>query len=315
MDKQREYYDVVIIGGGSTGLTAGIYCARAELKTLIIEKGLIGGLATSTSEIENYPGFPDSISGPDLMNLFHKQAKKFGVHFKNTDVKSVNLTDDIKTVETFRNIYEAEAVIIVTGGKPRLTGAVNEEKFLYGKGISFCATCDAAANKDKTVMIVGNGDSAIEEGIFLTKFAKKVIVSVTRDTGNMRCHFAARKAALKNEKMEFIWNTKVHSFESEGELLEKVTLINTKTKDLIPFDIDTCFLFIGYNPDTELFKNQIDMNSDGYIITNEKMETNIKGVYCAGDVRDKPLRQVSTAVGDGAVAGYCAEKYISENKN
>ena len=163
-------------------------------------------------------------------------------------------------------------------------------------------------------MVVGNGDSAIEEGIFLTKFAKKVIVSVTRDTGNLKCHKAAREEAFSNEKMEFIWNTRVHSFESNGELLEKVILKNTKTEELIPFDVDSCFLFIGYNPDTEIFKNSVNMNSDGYIITNEKMETNINGVFCAGDVRDKPLRQVATAVSDGAVAAFYAEKYISEMK-
>ncbi|RRD39644.1 FAD-binding protein [Leptotrichia sp. OH3620_COT-345] len=315
MDKTKEFYDVVIIGGGSAGLTAGIYCGRAKLNTLIIEKSLIGGLATYTNEVENYPGFPEKITGTELMNLFHKQAKKFGVKFKQTPVRAVNLTHERKTVETFRNIYEAKAVIIASGGKPRLTNAPNEEKFLYGKGISFCATCDAAANIDKTVMVVGNGDSAIEEGIFLTKFAKKVIVSVTRDVGNLKCHHAAKEEAFKNKKMEFIWNTRVHSFESKGEFLEKVILKNTKNDKLLSFKVDTCFLFIGYNPDTEIFKNIVNMTSDGYIPTNEKMETNIKGVYCVGDARNKSLRQISTAVNDGAIAGYYAEKYISENGN
>ncbi|WP_278245003.1 NAD(P)/FAD-dependent oxidoreductase [[Clostridium] dakarense] len=173
MEKKVEQFDVVIIGGGAAGLTAAIYCGRARLKTLLIEKSLIGGLATYTNEIENYPGFPDGTTGLELMDLFHKQAKKFGVKFKLTDVKGVTLEKDKKVVETFRVNYEAKVVIVASGGKPRLTGAKNEEDYLYDKGISFCATCDAAANTDKTVMVIGSGDAAIEEGIFLTKFAKK----------------------------------------------------------------------------------------------------------------------------------------------
>jgi thioredoxin reductase (NADPH) len=176
VEKKHEYYDVIVIGGGPAGLTSAIYSGRAKLKTLLIEKSLIGGLATYTNEIANYPGFPEGISGTELTKLFHKQAKNFEVSFKLTDVKSVNFKKEDKIVETFRIIYHAKAVIIATGGKPRLTKAANEENFLYDKGISFCATCDAAYYTDKTVMVIGSGDAAIEEGIFLTKFAKKVIV-------------------------------------------------------------------------------------------------------------------------------------------
>ena len=311
MEKKTLQYDVVIIGGGAAGLTAGIYCGRAKLKTLIIEKTLVGGLATYTNEIENYPGFPEGATGLGLMDLFHKQAKKFGVDFKLTDVRSVSLEGDIKKVETFRNIFEAKAVIIASGGKPRLTGAKNEELYLYDKGISFCATCDAAANTGKTVMVIGSGDAAIEEGMFLTKFADKVIVSVMHENGKMDCNEIAKAQALANPKMEFMWNTVVDSFEGE-ERLGKVVLKNVKTEEKIPVTVDSCFLFIGYLPNTEIFKGMLDMNRGGYLITNERMETNIPGVYAVGDVRDKFLKQVATAVGDGAVAGYGAEKYLSE---
>lgn len=313
MEKKHEYYDVIIIGGGASGLTSAIYCGRAKLKTLLIEKSLIGGLATYTNEIANYPGFPEGISGTELTNLFHKQAKNFGVNFKLTDVKSVNLEDEDKLVETFRVTYHAKTVILSTGGKPRLTQAVNEEEFLYDKGISFCATCDAAYYTDKTVMVIGSGDAAIEEGMFLTKFAKKVIVSVIHDEGIMDANKIAQDQAMKNPKMDFVWNTVANSFEGD-ERLRTVVLKNIKTGELINVDVDGCFLFIGYLPNTEIFKGQIELNPQGYIKTNEKMETNIEGVFAVGDVRDKFLKQVSTAVGDGAIAGVGAEKYIAESE-
>jgi len=301
----------VIIGGGASGLSAGIYCGRARLKTLIIEQALVGGIATNTSEIENYPGFPEGISGIDLMNLFAQQAKKFGVKFKLTDVKSVDLAGDVKIVETFRNRYEAKAVIICNGSKPRVVGVPSEEQFI-GKGIAFCATCDAAANTGKEVLVIGSGDAAIEEGIFLTKFADKVTVSVLHEEGVMDCNEIAKAAALANPKMEFIWNTLPEEFVGE-ERLNGVILKNTKTNELIKVDVDSCFLFIGYLPNTEIFREQVELNKPGYVITNEKMETNIPGVFAAGDVRDKFLKQVATAVGDGAIAGYGAEKYIAES--
>ena len=312
-EKKREKYDVVIIGGGAAGLTAAIYCGRAQLNTLLIEKSLIGGLATYTNEIENFPGFPEGSSGLGLMELFHKQAKKFGTKFKLTDVKSVKLEGEVKEVETFRNIFECRTVIIASGGRPRITGAQNEEKYLFDKGISFCATCDAAANTDKTVMVIGSGDAAIEEGTFLSKFAKKIIVSVIHDTGKMDCNEIAKDQAMANPKMEFAWNTMVSSFEGE-EHLEKVVLKNLKTGELVPYEVDTCFEFIGYVPNTEIFKEtDLQMTKQGYIVTNENMETGIPGVFACGDVREKDLKQVATAVGDGAQAGVGAEHYIAES--
>ncbi len=311
-EKKVEKYDVVIIGGGASGLTAGIYCGRARLNTLIIEQALVGGIATNTNDIENYPGFPEGVSGIGLMDLFQKQAKKFGVKFKLTNVKTVDLDGDVKVVETFRNRFEAKAVIICNGSKPRLTGAENEEMFM-GKGIAFCATCDAAANTDKEVVVVGSGDAAIEEGMFLSKFASKVTVSIIHDEGIMDCNEIAKAAALANPKMHFIHNTVVERFEGD-ESVNRVVLKNLRSGESIPIDCATCFLFIGYLPNTEIYKGVVDMTNRGYMITNDNMETNVPGVFAAGDVRDKFLRQVATCVGDAAIAGVMAEKYIAESE-
>ena len=236
-----------------------------------------------------------------------------GVKFKLTAVKSVDLMGKEKIVETFRDKYIAKTVIIATGGRPRVTGALNEENYLFDKGISFCATCDAAANTDKHVVVIGSGDAAIEEGMFLTKFASKVTVSVLHDEGIMDCNEIAKSAALSNPKMEFVWNTVVDSFEGEDHL-ERVVLKNIKTDTLIPIECDNCFEFIGYIPNTELFEGQITMTDRKNIIVSEKKETNIPGVYAVGDATEKWLKQVATAVGDGAIAGAAVEKYIAEEE-
>ena len=311
MEKKIEHYDVVVIGGGPAGMTAALYAGRARLKTILIEKALIGGMATYTSEIENYPGSVDPVGGIELMNVFDKQFRRFGVDVKLTDVKEVSIECDAKIVSTFRVDYVAKAVVLATGNKPRLTGAKNEERFLNDKGISFCATCDAARYTGKRVMIVGSGDAAIEEGIFLTKFASEVIVSVIHDEGIMDANKVAQEKALANPKMKFMWNTVVDSFEG-GDMLNQVVLKNLKTGDLVPVDVDGCFLFIGYVPNTKTFEGFVEMNNRGYIKTNENMETNKPGIFAAGDCRDKMLRQVATAVGDGAIAGFMAEKYVEE---
>jgi len=311
-EKTVERYDVVIIGGGAAGMTAGVYAGRARLNALLIEKSLMGGLATYTNEIENFPGFPDGQTGLGLMELFHKQLKKFNVKVKMTDVKSVDFSGEWKKVETFRNTFESRVVIIATGGRPRITKAPGEKDFLFDKGISFCATCDAAANTGKTVMVIGSGDAAIEEGMFLTKFADKVIVSVIHDIGKMDCNEIAREMALQNPKMEFRWNTMVHAFEGDGRL-ERVVLKNLKSGELIPVPVDTCFEFIGYEPNTDFLKGALPLTKRGYIETNEMMETSVPGVFAVGDVREKELKQVATAVGDGATAGYMAERYIADS--
>jgi len=312
-EKKVENYDVVIIGGGPGGLSAAIYAGRARLKTILIEKALVGGLATYTNEIANYPGFPDEPKGETITNQMKKQAQNLGVDFKLTAVKSVDLAGEEKIVETFRNKYIAQTVIIATGGRPRVTGGLNEEDFLFDKGISFCATCDAAANTDKHVVVIGSGDAAIEEGMFLTKFASKVTVSVMHDEGIMDCNEIAKKAALSNPKMEFVWNSVVHAFEGENHL-ERVVLKNIKNDELIPVECDNCFEFIGYIPNTELFEGQVQLSNRGYVPVDDKKETNVEGVFAVGDVTDKWLRQIATAVGDGAIAGTAAEKYIAEKE-
>lgn len=310
-EKQHLHYDVAIIGGGPAGLTAAIYAGRARLKAILFEKALVGGLATYTNEIVNYPGFPQGLTGLDLMHLFEAQARAFGAEIKNTPVKAVDLTGEDKTIETFRTVYHAKAVIIATGGKPRLLGVPGEADFLYDKGISFCATCDAAQCLDKTVVVIGSGDAAVEEALFLTKFARKVIMSVLHEEGHMDANAVAREEALKNPKMEFRWNTVVDHFEGDGRL-ERVVLRNTRANALEPVEADRCFYFIGYVPATDLFRGQITLTDRGYIPTDVHMQTNVDGVYAAGDVRQTCLRQVATAVGDGATAGYEAERYIAE---
>lgn len=310
MEKRIENYDVVVIGGGAAGMTAALYAGRARLKTLLIEKSLKGGLATYTSEIENYPGFPEGIDGTALMNLFDKQAKKFNVVTKLTDVKEIIKGEGFWNVSTFRTDYHAKAVVVATGGRPRLTGAPGEDKYC-DKGISFCATCDAARYTGKKVLIIGSGDAAIEEGMFLTRFCSEVWVSVIHDEGKMDANEVAREKALNNPKMHFIWNTGVDSFEGD-DLLKRVNLKNLKTGEIVPVDVDGCFLFIGYLPNTGFLNGLLTLNERGYIVTNEDMETNQPGIFAAGDIRAKTLRQVATCVGDGAVAGYMAERYIGE---
>lgn len=310
-EKAVENYDVVIIGGGPAGLSAAIYAGRARLKTLLLEKALVGGLATYTNEIANYPGFPDNPKGETITDLMKNQAKNLGVTFKLTAVTSVDLHGEEKVVETFRNKFLAKVIIIATGGRPRTTGGKNEEKYLFDKGISFCATCDAAANTGKHVVVIGSGDAAIEEGMFLTKFASKVTVSVMHEEGKMDCNEVAKAAALANPKMSFIWNTVVEGFEGEDHL-ETVILRNVKTGEHIPVNCDNCFEFIGYLPNSELFENQLPLTPQKYIKVNHKMETGIEGVLAVGDITDKYLKQIATAVGDGAIAGTVAERYIAE---
>jgi thioredoxin reductase (NADPH) len=312
-EREHQQYDVVVVGGGPAGLTAALYAARARCKTLLVEKGLLGGLATSTSEVCNYPGFPEDISGLELMRRFEAQARRFGVEIKNSPVKRLVLGGSDKTVETFRTVYHARAVILATGGAPRLLGVPGEEAFLYDKGISFCATCDAAQCADKTVMVIGSGDAALEEGVFLARFATQVIVSVRRPEGQLRGHAAAREAALAHPKLAFRWNTVVDRFEGRDRL-EQVVLRDLTTGALTPVRVDRCFYFIGHRPATELFSDQVALTERGYVRTDARLRTSLEGVFAAGDVRDTGLRQIATAVGDGALAGTEALRHLGQGQ-
>ena len=310
----NNIYDVVILGAGPAGLAAGLYAGRSCLKTLIIEKGQDGGQIAITDEIENYPGqIVEGESGPSLIARMSEQAKKFGAERVSDVIKSVELEGSVKKLVGAKGEYYGKTVILATGAFPRPIGCKNEGKFV-GKGISFCATCDANFFEDFEVFVVGGGDSAVEEAMYLTKFARKVTIIHRRD--ELRAAKSIQEKAFKNPKMNFLWDTVVEEVDGD-ELLNKMTLKNVKTGELTTYEADEddglfgLFGFIGMIPNSTLFEGQIDMDY-GYIKTDDNMHTNIEGVYAAGDIRVKSLRQVVTAAADGAIAAMQAEKYLAE---
>ena len=310
----NNIYDVVILGAGPAGLAAGLYAGRSCLKTLIIEKGQDGGQIAITDEIENYPGqIVEGESGPSLIARMSEQAKKFGAERVSDVIKSVELEGSVKKLVGANGEYYGKTVILATGAFPRPIGCKNEGKFV-GKGISFCATCDANFFEDFEVFVVGGGDSAVEEAMYLTKFARKVTIIHRRD--ELRAAKSIQEKAFKNPKMNFLWDTVVEEVDGD-ELLNKMTLKNVKTGELTTFEADEedglfgLFGFIGMIPNSTLFEGQINMEY-GYIKTDDNMHTNIEGVYAAGDIRVKSLRQVVTAAADGAIAAMQAEKYLAE---
>lgn len=307
-----ELYDVIIIGAGPAGLSAGLYAGRARLSTLIIEKGQDGGQISITDEIENYPGQnPDGESGPELIARMTKQAEKFGAKRVSDTIKSVDLTGDVKKLTGTHGEYEARTVIIATGAFPRPIGCKNEGQFI-GKGISFCATCDAAFFEDFEVFVVGGGDAAVEEAVYLTKFARKVTIIHRRD--ELRAAKSVQEKAFANDKIDFLWDTVVESVDGDG-ILSSMVVRNKKTGELTTITADEedgmfgLFGFIGYLPKSELFEGQVELK-DGYVVTDEDMRTNLPGVFAAGDIRVKSLRQVITAAADGAIAAVQAYKYL-----
>jgi thioredoxin reductase (NADPH) len=304
-------YDLIILGGGPAGLSAALYGARAKLKTLVIEAKIEGGQITNTTDVENYPGIA-KINGADLGVAMKKQALDFGAEFVYEEVTEVNLKEETKSIKTKEKEYQAKAVIIATGADPRKIGCPGEEEYT-GKGISYCATCDAAFYEDLDVYVVGGGDSAIDEALFITNFAKKVYIIHRRD--ELRASKTLQSRAFANDKIDFIWNSTVK--EIKGDVTAKeLVLENTKTGEIKSITSDEpfgIFVFIGYVPNTKLFEGQVDMEK-GYIKTDEEMHTNLDGVFAAGDLRIKTVRQVVTATSDGAIAAVNAQKYIAEKE-
>ena len=302
-------YDLIIIGAGPAGLAAGIYGGRAHLNTLILEKSTVGGRAYTTREIVNYPGIP-STSGPDLTEKMAEHAKSFGVEIKREPVKSMDVTGDVKLVKTRRHEYGAKAVIIATGTSARILGIPGERE-LTGQGVAYCATCDAEFFQDQHVVVVGSGDQDIEEGMFITKFANRVTVIVLHDEGILDCNKQAAEKALSHPKMDFIWNSVLTEVCGE-EQVTGVKIKNMKTDEITDFPCDGVFFFVGMIPETKWLPDELYKDGRGWLHVNEQMETNVSGVYAVGDVRDKYLRQVSTAISDGAVAATAAERYIED---
>jgi thioredoxin reductase (NADPH) len=311
-----KVYDLIIIGAGPAGLSAGIYAGRALLDTLVIEQMQDGGQILQTSEIENYPGSELQESGATLIDKMAAQVQKFGIEKVYDTVKDVSLEGKIKTIVCEKASYQAKTVIIAAGASIKTAGFAGEEIFL-GRGISHCGTCDAPFFRGLEVYVVGGGDSALEEAVYLTKFARKVTVVHRRE--EFRAAKSIQDRALKNEKMNFIYNTVIKEVKGDG-LIESMVLENVKDGTTTEIKADPndgtfgIFLFIGYKPATELYKGKLDLSDMGYIKTCENMKTNIEGVFAAGDIREKSLRQVVTAAADGAIAAVQAEKYIEESE-
>ena len=309
-----KLYDVIIIGGGPAGLSAGIYAGRGLLKTLIIEKSKHGGQAAITNEIDNYPGADLEETGPSLIAKMVKQAERFNVEFATDDIMDVNFIDDIKTLIGEKETYTAKTVIIATGAFPRLLGCKGERE-LTGKGVSYCATCDAAFFEELEVYVVGGGDSAVQEALFIARFARKVII--IQNLPELTAAKSLQKKVKSDPKFSFVYNSVVEELKGDEGLLDTIIIKNEKTGELTEFKADEedgtfgLFVFIGLIPRTEMFSGKVEMNG-GYIPTDENMRTSKKGVYAIGDCRDKPLRQVVTAAADGAIAAMDIERLLSE---
>lgn len=304
-------YDVIIIGAGPAGLAAGLYASRARLNTLIIEKEGDGGQIATTDEVANYPGSIENASGPSLVARMVDQVNEFGAKKISDEIKSVDFSGKIKVLKGAKEEYQAKSVIIATGAVPRAIGCPGEKE-LVGRGVSYCATCDAAFFEELEVFVMGGGDTAVEEAMYLAKFARKVTIIHRRD--ELRAAKSIQEKAFKHDKLEFIWDSVITEIKGDG-ILESMVIKNLKTgeeKEIFADEEDGTFgvfPFIGYLPATKLFDGIIDIE-DGYIRTDEDMKTNIDGVFAAGDVRVKSLRQVVTATADGAIAAVQAEKYI-----
>lgn len=308
MEKER----VVIIGSGPAGLTAALYMARAQLNPLVIVGNQLGGQISITAEVENYPGFPDpDLTGPELVDKMYRQAERFGTRYEYDEVVDVDFSQGSPFyIKTHAKEYEAESVIVTAGASPRRLGIPGEDE-LIGRGVSFCATCDGFFFRGKDVVVVGGGDSALEEGLFLTKFAEKVRVIHRRD--ELRAGPALTKRAFANEKIEFIWDTVVDEIKGNGMVTE-IDVTNIKTQEKKQLKTDGVFIYIGHYPNSKFLEGQLAMDEHGYVIADERMRTSVDGVFAAGEIQDSIYRQIATSVGQGCAAAMQCEKWLSERE-
>lgn len=301
-------FDIVILGGGPAGLSAGLYGSRARLNTLIIEKSKYGGQAATTAELENYPGSIHNCTGPSLSERMREQAEEFGTKFAKDEVLGLDVTGDIKIVKCRGAEYHTRSVIVATGAEPSMAGFKGELEY-RGKGVSYCATCDADFFTDLDVALIGGGDSALTEALYLTKYVNKLTIVHRRDA--FRGAKSIQEKIFNNPKIEIEWNSvPVEIF--GDEIVEGIRIKNKVTSEEKTLEVNGVFVFVGLNPTSDILKGVIDMDERGYILTDSEMRTNIPGVFAAGDVRQKTLRQVITAAADGAIAATAAEKYIAD---
>jgi thioredoxin reductase (NADPH) len=302
-------YDVVIVGGGPGGLTAGLYSARANRKVVCLEKYLPGGQIAITGEVEDYPGF-EHIQGADLAMKFTEHAKKFGLEIEMEEVEEVYVDGDYRVARCASgNLYRGRAAILSTGGSPIFLNIPGEKEY-SGKGVSYCAICDGAFFKNQVIAVVGGGDAAVEEGTFLTKFASKVYIIHRRD--QLRAQKIIQQRAFDNENVEIIWDTVVESIEGSDTQVSHLMLKNVKTGETSKLEVGAIFPYIGFRPNSGITREEMKTDEGGYILTDTRMETSIKGIFACGDVRAQLVRQVTNAVGDGTTAAVAAEKYIEE---
>ena len=302
--------DLIIIGAGPAGLTAGLYAARARLKTLMLEKLSPGGQVLMTDWVENYPGFPDGISGFDLIDKMRRQAEKFDLEIENQEVSRLELSPEKKVVVTDKGTLETRALILTSGATPRKLGIEGEE-LLIGKGVSYCATCDGPFYRDQEVALIGGGDTAVEEAIFLTRFAAKVHLIHRRD--ELRATKLLRERVMALDQVNIVWDTVPTRIVGDTEV-KGVDLKNVKTGKTSHLPVQGVFVFVGYIPNTELVKGQLELDKWGFVVTNNDMQTSVPGVFAAGDIRAKILRQIATAVGEGATAVFAVERYLESLK-
>ncbi|WP_316572345.1 thioredoxin-disulfide reductase [Neobacillus sp. YIM B06451] len=307
---EEKIYDVIIAGAGPAGMTAAVYTSRANLSTLMIERGIPGGQMANTEEVENYPGF-DHILGPELSTKMFEHAKKFGAEYAYGDIKEVIDHGDYKTVVAGAKEYKAYSVIISAGAEYKKIG-VPGEKELGGRGVSYCAVCDGAFFKNRELVVVGGGDSAVEEGVYLTRFATKVTIVHRRD--ELRAQKILQDRAFANDKVDFIWNHTVKEINAKDGKVGSVTLVSTVDGKETEFPADGVFIYIGMVPLSKPFEGLGITNANGYIETNERMETRVPGIFAAGDIREKTLRQIVTATGDGSIAAQSAQHFVEELK-